>query len=153
MSDILKGMAAGFAATVLLSALMLANRSLGLAPHADLVRILCAALGAPGTEAVGWFAHGAVGTILWGTLFARLAPYFPGDRHAIRGVVFGLHAWMLMKIVLMPVALFGLRVGVGAQFMVGMLHVAYGGVIGTVYGILASRRPGRPLPAAVPAES
>ncbi|MDQ4062140.1 MAG: hypothetical protein M3145_13725 [Pseudomonadota bacterium] len=140
MTDIRKGMAAGFAATLVLSALMLANRSLGLVPQADLVRILGVALGTAESESAGWIAHFAIGTLLWGTLFARLAPYLPGQSHAIRGVVFGLHAWMLMMIALMPVALFGLRVGVGAQFVLGMLHVVYGGVLGAVYGVLASRQ-------------
>ena len=147
MTEIRNGMAAGFAATVVLAALMLPNRSLGLAPEADLVRILGAALGTPEAESAGWVAHFVVGTCLWGALFPRIAPYLPGQSHAVRGIVFGLHAWMLMMIALMPVALFGLRVGVGAQFVLGLLHAVYGGVLGAVYGALASRtRRGRTGP-------
>ena len=153
MTDARNGMAAGLVATLVLSALMLANRSLGLAPEADLVCILGAALSME-AESAGWVAHFAVGTCLWGALFPRIAPYLPGESHAVRGVAFGLHAWVLMMIALMPVVLFGLRVGVGAQFVLGLLHAVYGGVLGPAYGALASRkrrgRIGLPKPGLLP---
>jgi len=61
-------MVAGFAATLVLSALMLMKSAIGLMPELDLPRMLGGMMGAgPG---LGWIIHFMIGTVLWGALFA-----------------------------------------------------------------------------------
>ncbi len=140
MSHVGKGMVAGFAATLVLSALMLMKSAIGLMPELDLPRMLGGMMGAgPG---LGWIIHFMIGTVLWGALFAWLDPNLPGGSHWLKGVVFGMGAWMLMMILAMPMAgagLFGMRLGIMAPIMTGMLHAIWGAVLGGTYGALLGR--------------
>jgi hypothetical protein len=64
----------------------------------------------------------------------------PGKSHLTRGINFGIAAWVMMMLVVMPMAgagLFGLKMGMMAPAMTLMLHVVYGAVLGFVYGKLA----------------
>ena len=66
-----------------------------------------------------------------------LDPYLPGGSHSVKGIVFGVGAWLLMMIVVMPMAgagLFGMNLGIMAPIMTFILHVIYGAVLGAVYG-------------------
>lgn len=135
-SNILKGMAAGFAATVVLSALMVMKSMMGLMSELNIIAMLSKMMGAS-TPAMGWLAHFMIGTIVWGGLFAWLNPHLPGKSHWLKGVTLGVGAWVLMMIVVMPMAgagLFGLNLGIMAPIMTLMLHVIYGAVLGGVYG-------------------
>ncbi len=135
-SNILKGMAAGFAATIVLSALMVMKSMMGLMPELDLIAMLSKMMGAS-TPAMGWLAHFMLGTIVWGGLFAWLNPHLPGKSHWLKGVTLGMGAWVLMMIVVMPMAgagLFGTNLAIMAPIMTLILHVIYGAVLGGVYG-------------------
>ncbi len=135
MQNIGKGLVAGFAATVVLSALMIAKGAMGLMPELEIARMLGTMLGdGPG---VGWLAHFMIGTLLWGVLFAWLDPTLPGSSHMMKGVIFGLGAWLLMMIIVMPMAgagFFGLNLGLMAPIMTLLLHAIFGAVLGGVYG-------------------
>lgn len=133
----LKGMIAGFVATVVLSALMLMKAQMGLMPELNVIKMISDMFGAS-TPAVGWVMHFMIGTVLWGTLFAWLDPNLPGGSHWLKGICFGGGAWLLMMIVMMPMAgagFFGMKLGMMAPVMTLVLHVTYGVVLGGVYGL------------------
>ena len=132
----LKGMVAGFVATVVLSILMLMKQQMGLMPELNPIQMITDMLGAS-TPAVGWVMHFMIGTLLWGTLFAWLEPRLWGS-HWLRGIWFGVGAWLLMMIIMMPMAgagLFGISLGIMAPLMTLMLHLIFGLVLGWIYGL------------------
>jgi len=96
------GIAAGFVATVVLSAMMLVKHSMGLMPELDPIAMITAMAGA-NSPALGWIAHFVIGSIFWGIGFAVVSPYLPGP-FWLRGVIFAVGAWLLMMIVMMPMA-------------------------------------------------
>lgn len=132
--NIMKGFAAGFAATLVLSALMLLKSMMGLMPALDVISMLGAMSG--GGAAMGWLGHFLIGTVLWGGLFAWGNDYVPGESQLIKGLWFGTGAWLLMMLFVMPLAgagLFGLNIGIMAAVMTLVLHWVYGAVLGLVY--------------------
>ena len=136
MVNVGKGMIAGFAATVVLSALMLLKSAMGLMPELNIARMLGDMMGAG--PSAGWVAHFMIGTVLWGILFALLDPYLPGP-HWVKGIVFAAGAWILMMVLAMPMAgagLFGMKLGIMAPIMTAVLHAIFGAVLGGVYGAL-----------------
>jgi len=129
---------AGFAATVVLSALMLMKASMGLMPQLNVIAMLAHMIGFGG-PALGWLAHFLIGTVLWGVLFALLYPSLPGSEPVVKGMVFGVGAWLLMMIIVMPMAgagFFGLNLGIMAPVMTLILHLIWGAVLGFVYKVL-----------------
>lgn len=134
-ANILKGMVAGFVATVVLSGLMVIKSMIGLMPELDVIAMLTRMMGAS-SPATGWIAHFATGTVVWGGLFARLDPNLPGDSHWLKGIAFGVGAWLLMMIAVMPMAgagFFGMSLGMMAPVMTLVLHIVFGAVLGGVY--------------------
>lgn len=129
-------MVAGFVATAVLSALMIMKSMMGLMPELDVIGMLTKMMGAPSPLA-GWLGHFMIGTVVWGGLFAWLNPNLPGGSYWLKGIVLGVGAWLLMMIVVMPMAgagLFGMSLGMVAPVMTLMLHIIYGAVLGGVYG-------------------
>lgn len=136
-ANVLKGMVAGFVATVVLSGLMVMKGMMGVMPELDVILMLSKMMGASSPIA-GWLAHFAIGAFVWGGLFALLEPSLPGQSHWVRGVVFGIGAWILMMIAVMPMAgagMFGMSLGMMAPVMTLGLHVIFGVVLGGTYGL------------------
>jgi uncharacterized membrane protein YagU involved in acid resistance len=134
MPKIINGFIAGFAATVVLSVLMLLKGMMGLMPELDVIAMLSAMMKGP--AAMGWIGHFMVGTVVWGGSFAILNEYIPGGSMIGKGIVFGVIAWLLMMIMIMPMAgagLFGMNMGMMAPVMTLVLHVIFGAVLGIVY--------------------
>ena len=132
-----KGIVAGFVATVVLSAMMMMKQSMGLMPELNPIAMISdmAGLASP---IIGWIGHFAIGTVFWGAGFAILEHYLPGP-YWLRGMVFAIGAWLLMMIVVMPMAgagAFGLGLGVMRPIATLLLHVVFGLVLGGVYGLL-----------------
>ena len=151
MNTVGKSMIAGFIATVVLSALMIAKMLMGLMPELNAIRMLTVMahgmLGTPATPAVGWALHFFIGTVLWGGLFALIGNRLPGSGPLSRGLSFGVLAWVLMMVMVMPLAgagLFGLKLGLMAPVMTLMLHLVYGAVLGLGQARLACGRPSHP---------
>ena len=133
--DLKQGFIAGFAATVVLSALMIAKSMMGLMPELDVIAMLAEMTGT-GSSAVGWIAHFVIGTLLWGGLYAAMADRLPGGPGVQSGVIFATGAWALMMIVVMPMAgagFFGLALGIMAPVMTLVLHLIFGIVLGSVF--------------------
>ncbi len=140
MNNLTQGLIAGFVATVVLSALMVLKSMMGLMPELNVIAMLAKMTG--GSPIMGWVGHFAIGTILWGGLFAYLAPRIPGGSDWIKGMLFGIGAWLLMMIVVMPMAgagFFGANLGMMAAVMTLVLHLIYGAVLGATYAALVGR--------------
>ena len=136
MSNLPRAMIAGFAATVVLSILMLMKTMMGIMPGLDIAAMLAKMMGAPDAPILGWVGHFMIGTIGYGIVFALLAGRLPGSL-VVQGVIVGVLGWLAMMVVIMPMAgagLFGLNFGIMAPIMTLMLHIIFGAVLGYVYG-------------------
>ncbi len=134
MTNLKNGFLAGFAATVVLSVLMVAKGMMGVMPELDVAAMIAAMIGAP--IFVGWIAHFMIGTVAWGGGFAVLYDVIPGGSAVMNGIVFGIAAWLGMMIMVMPMAgagFFGMNLGMMAPVMTLVLHVIFGVVLGKVY--------------------
>lgn len=139
MQNISVGLLAGFVATVVLSAMMIAKGMMGVMPELDVIAMLSMMMGAPAI--VGWLAHFMIGTIAWGGGFAVLYALIPGGTALFKGIVFGIAAWLGMMIMVMPMAgagLFGMAFGLKAPMMTLVLHIIFGAVLGVVYHMRAA---------------
>jgi hypothetical protein len=107
---------------------------MGVMPELNPIKMISDMLGA--TPAIGWVMHFMIGTVLWGTLFAWLSPRLPFEGHLLNGILFAIGGWLVMMIVMMPMAgtgLFGSHLGMMAPVMTLMLHVVYGFRLGAIY--------------------
>jgi hypothetical protein len=138
-ANYLKGMVGGLAGTIALSTFLVMKDMMGIMPQFDMMTMLATMLG--GSRSAAWIVHFFIGTGMWGVLFARLDPYLPGGRHWLRGIWFGIGAWVLMMILVMPMAgagLFAANLGLMVTAATLMLHAMYGAILGSVY---AAERP------------
>ena len=97
-----RGIAAGFVATVVLSAMMLVKHSMGLTPELDPIAMITANGGRKfaGSRLDCAFCHRKhlLGYRLRGRQSLPAGPFW------LRGVIFAVGAWLLMMIVMMPMA-------------------------------------------------
>jgi uncharacterized membrane protein YagU involved in acid resistance len=142
----LKGMVAGFIATVVLSALMLMKQGMGLLPQLnpieDIVHVADLLTGMTLPLPFGWIGHFVLGTVAWGIIYAALHASLPGAP-VVKGLIFGALAWLAMMIIFEPLAgdgLFALSLGPQATVATLVLHLIYGAVLGEVYGLLATKQ-------------
>jgi len=138
-----KSMIAGFVATVVLSVLMVIKMKMGVMPELNAIKMMTTMahgmLGTPAVPIVGWIMHFMIGTVVWGVLFALIGKSLPGSGYVSKGLTFGVLAWVLMMVMVMPMAgagFFGLSLGMMAPVMTLMLHLVYGAVLGGLYGKL-----------------
>ena len=130
-------MIAGFVATIILSVMMIANTLIGLMPELNVIVMLSDMMNE--SLAFGWMAHLVIGTIVWGGAFALLSSYLPGNTNIFTGITFGVAAWLLMMLVIMPMAgagVFGLSLGIMAPLMTLILHAVYGAVLALTFRLL-----------------
>ncbi len=142
MNKITVGLVAGLIATVVLSAMMLVKGMMGVMPELDVIAMLSSMMGA--SAAVGWLGHFIIGTVIWGGGFALLYGLIPGGTALVKGIVFGIAAWLGMMIMVMPTAgagLFGMGFGIMAPIMTLVLHFIYGAVLGMVFRMLVAPKP------------
>ena len=140
-------MIAGFIATVVLSILMVMKMKMGLMPDLNVIKMMTMMahdmMGTPAVPVVGWVMHFMIGTAVWGGLFALFSKFFPDGNSMIKGMVFATLAWVMMMVLVMPMAgagLFGLNMGMMAPIMTWILHLIYGAVLGGVYDKLNARK-------------
>jgi uncharacterized membrane protein YagU involved in acid resistance len=140
MRKVFYGLLAGFTATVVLSALLWLKSAAGLLPGLDTIELLADLAyryaGLPASANVGWLMHFAIG-LVWGGLFGAIAERMPSEGYPVKGMVFGVLAWLLMMLVLMPVAgagLFAMTIGLMAPLATLVLHLVFGAVMGFVQG-------------------
>jgi len=138
-----KSMTAGFVATVVLSVLMVIKMKMGVMPELNVIKMMTTMahgmLGTPAVPIIGWIMHFMIGTVVWGVLFALIGKSLPGGGYVSKGLSFGVLAWVLMMVMVMPMAgagFFGMSLGMMAPVMTLMLHLVYGAVLGGLYGKL-----------------
>ncbi|MEO5881752.1 MAG: DUF6789 family protein [Caldimonas sp.] len=137
MRDIPKGMLAGLVATMVLSVLMVLKAIMGLMPQLDLPKMLAGMMGSPDMPLIGWIVHFAIGIVVYGVAIAVLDSKLPGASHVGHGIMLAVIGWLIMMLMLMPMAgagLFGMNMGVMAPMMTLVLHLIFGAVLGWVYG-------------------
>lgn len=141
MSRLKNGAVAGFAATVAVSILELANMLLG--PWAtSFPRLLSHMTQTPDLLAVGWAAHFVAGTLILGPLFALLYPRLPTDTPVAKGILFAVAAFIVMSLTVAPMAgvgLFAMRAGFTTLAWMILTHAVFGVVMGDVYHRLMER--------------
>lgn len=136
------GMVAGFAATVVLSLIMLVKSAIGLLPELNVIRMLANFVNGP--LASGWILHFIIGTVVWGILFVLYQQMTLRRNFVVKGMLFATAAWLAMMLVVFPLAgagLFGLVIGPMAPVMTLILHLIFGAILGLTYSML---RPGHP---------
>lgn len=138
------GFGAGLVATIVLTALMMVKGAMGLMPELDPVHMMSVMvsdmMGFQENAAVGWVMHFMIGAIVWGGLFSIFFDFIPGSSAMVKGILFGIGAWLAMMIGPMPMSgagFFGLGMGIVAPMMTIMLHIVFGAVLGTIYMRLA----------------
>ncbi len=130
-----RGLAAGLAATLVLSLAIVLKQALGILPQLSTISVLAQMLGYQ-SLAVGWIMHFFVGVILWGPLYAWVDPKssFP---HWFNGIMFASCVWLGVMLLVMPAVgagLFGLELGIVTPTATLMLHWIYGAVLGGFFG-------------------
>ena len=144
MSNALRGMIAGFVATLVLGALLLLKSSFGVWPELNIIRLLMG-LGSI-TAPAAWMDHFIVGTVVWGLLFSLFDSVGAGLGHWLKGIIFGVFAWFMMMVLFMPAAgagLFGNKIGLIAPVVMLVVHLIYGAVLGVTYGLLTAWLPAK----------
>ena len=138
---LVRGVMAGFVATFVISMILVLRLAAGIMPWYDPIEVMNLAaqdlLGTPDSHMLAWGIHFAVGTLIWGLLFALLVPYLPGRTPTRRGLEFGVASWLVVMVTVFPLAgsgLFGLGFGLVAPLSMLLAHVVFGAVIGAVYG-------------------
>jgi len=142
MNNIVNGILAGLVATVVLSLMMLAKAAMGLVPALDPISMIAEMMGV--STALAWGVHFMIGAVIWGGAFALLEQYLPGGDFWVKGVVLGVGAWLIMMVAMMPMAgagFFGMQLGIMAPVLTLVMHIAFGAVLGGVYGMLLHRGP------------
>jgi len=119
------GIVAGFIATLALSAL-----------H-EPVTVVTEAVGVRAPVA-GLLFHFFVGTLLWGGFFGFAHDFLPGPSW-VRGMAFAAAAALIVLLGIAPLTGAGwlcLKLGLFAPLIVLLFHLAYGAILGGVYGKL-----------------
>ena len=110
---------------------------MGLMPELDLPKMIAGMMGAPDQPALGWAVHAMIGVVGYGVAVALTDSHLPGRSRVMHGVLIGFAGWLVMMIMLMPMAgLFGMALGMMAPLMTLMLHLIFGAVLGWTYGRL-----------------
>lgn len=134
MGNISRGVVAGLVGTAALSVLMVMKNVMGVMPELDVIGMLGGMMHVP--PAVAWVIHFMIGAI-WGLLFAVLYSRIPGSSPIVKGMVLLTGAWVLMMVMVMPMAgagMFGMKLGMMAPVMTWVLHLVFGAVMGLAYG-------------------
>jgi len=155
MGSYSKAIGAGFIATVILSIIMVLKTVMGVMPQMNAIAMLTqmahGMAGMPASPVVGWVLHFVIGSILWGVLYALLYAKLPGASALPKALGFSVLAWLLMMVVVMPMAgqgIFGLAIGPMASVATLMLHLIWGVALGMTYRVLtrqSDKGKGRPI--------
>ncbi len=134
MGNITRGVVSGLAGTAALSVLMVMKTMMGVMPELDVIGMLGGMMQVP--PAVAWMVHFMIGAV-WGLSFAVLYRRIPGSSSIVKGMVLLTGAWLLMMVMVMPMAgagLFGMKLGMMAPVMTWLLHLVFGAVMGLTFG-------------------
>ena len=143
MKNFPKAMVAGFVATIVLSLLMVMKNAMGIMPQLDLPKMIAGMMGMPDAPMAGWAVHFFIGVVVYGAALAFLDEHLPGDSKMGHGVFLATAGWLMMMVVLMPMAgagFFGLNLGISTPIMTLILHLIFGAILGAYYGHALARQ-------------
>ena len=106
MSNSLRGMIAGLVATLVLTGVIVLKANMGLWPELNLIRLLIN-LGSI-TPVQAWMDHFIIGVVVWGLLFGAFDALWESRAYWLKGLIFGVFAWLVMMVLFMPLAKAGL---------------------------------------------
>ncbi|MFQ5438160.1 MAG: DUF6789 family protein [Paracoccaceae bacterium] len=131
------GLIGGFVGSAVLAVVFVMKSMMGVMPQMDIIAMLSGMMKT--SAAMGWVAHFVIGTVAWGGIFAVANGSIPGSTQTLKGIVVGIAAWLMMMIVVMPMAgggFFGMNFGMMGFAMPLMLHIVFGAVMGFVAAYL-----------------
>ena len=120
---------------------MVMKGMIGIMPALDLPKMIAGMMGAPDTPILGSAVHFMIGVVLYGFAIALLDARLPGRSSVGHGVLIGFGGWLIMMILMMPMAgigLFGMTLGMMAPMMTLVLHLIFGAVLGWTFGRLTT---------------
>jgi tetrahydromethanopterin S-methyltransferase subunit F len=147
MSNPMRGLIAGFVASLALAGIFLLKSSFDFMPQINIIRLLTNLGGGNLSVGPAWADHFIVGTLIWGLMFGAGESIASRPAPWLKGIIFGVFAWLLMMVVFMPLAgwgLFGFRIGPSVPLGMLGLHLIFGAVLGLTYGLLRAWFPEKP---------
>jgi hypothetical protein len=136
---------AGFCGTVVHSLLILVHSRSGplpgFQPNEDIQRGLSWLVGTEVDTAFVWLLSFVNGAIVWGFVFGQTYRFLPGNSPWLKGICFGVCAWLAMGLLFFPLVdrgIFAAKLGLGiapAMLMLGAL-LAYSVTMSLVYNLL-----------------
>jgi hypothetical protein len=144
LGNILRGIAAGFVATSVLSLMMLSK---GLIPQLDPVIVLDTIAREVFTNIhlpvplAGWMWHFLIGSVWWGGCFGIMEPILPGRRGWIRGLYYGLVLGLIVAWAISPLVgagAFGMQLTPMKPVVTLIQHIVYGVVLALVFNRLST---------------
>jgi hypothetical protein len=147
MSNAVRGAVAGFIASLVLAGIFVFKNTYGVMPEVNIFRLLVNLGGGTLGSESAWADHFIVGTLIYGLLFGVVEPLSSRPAPWLKGIIFGVAAWLLMMVTFMPLAgsgLFGIKVGSLVPVGMAILHLIFGVVLGGTYGFLTNFFPERP---------
>ena len=139
-SNIIKGIIAGFVATIVLTLFMMVKKTMGVMPELDPVHMIAEMvtqkMGIEPNIIIGWVLHFGIGSVAWGAGLVILNDILPGSGQIVKGIAMGLAAWLLMMVATMPMAgagFFGMSMGVMAPILTLILHIIFGLALGFTF--------------------
>lgn len=147
INKIMKGVIAGFVATLVLTLIMMAKKMMGIMLELDPIHMMAdmvsLQMGLKPNIVIGWVMHFGIGSVAWGGAFAIFNRILPSSSQVMKGIALGIVAWFMMMIGPMPMSgagFFGLQIGTMAPVMTFMLHIIFGVVLGLVFTKLSDNQ-------------
>lgn len=140
MSNATRGAVAGFIASLVLAGIFVFKSAYGVMPEVNVFRLLINLGGGNLGPGSAWADHFIVGTLIWGLLFGEIESVVSRPAPWLKGLIFGVLAWLVMMVTFMPLAgsgLFGLKVGSSVPVGMLILHLIFGVVLGGSYGLMS----------------
>jgi hypothetical protein len=136
MTTIKNAIMSGFIATFVVGSILLMKNAMKLFPDIHIAQTLSTIIGQPDHIVWGGVTFVLAGTVLLGLVYAWLAPRVPVRSRLIKGIVFGFIVWLLMMLILMPVAgagIFGLHRSAVVPAFDLVITLIYGLVLAAMY--------------------
>lgn len=139
MNSIKMGFLGGLMGTFVAGSMLLMNNALNSFPQLHVAHAMAAILGSPDNVMVGVAAIMVIGIVVFGALFAVIAPRLPMRSYLVKGLAFAGASWLLMMVVFMPLdgaGFFGLKGGPIVPEATLVLNLAYWIMLGVTYSWL-----------------
>ncbi len=135
------GLLAGFVASAVSSIVLTLLTAIATIPEFNFIQIQGSIFGIGSTVAAAWATYFAVG-LIWGLFYTLIERYLPTASGVIKGALYGILVYVLVMIVLMPLAGVGFflqNFGFMAALIVLISDLLFGILLGYFYEKLNRR--------------